>query len=115
MNYYNPYIGMYPYTASPATTGLVSRALGTSGIKWSSILSGTQKVLGIANQAIPVIKQVKPVVNNAKTMFRVMNEFKKVDVPTTSTNSTVDTENEVENLEVENTSYQNQNGPTFFI
>ena len=92
MNYYNPYFNIYPYTA-PASTSLIGRAIGGGGIKWGSILSGTQKVLGVANQAIPMIKQVKPVVKNARTMFKVMNEFKKVDAPSTSVSST-----EVENI-----------------
>ena len=53
-------------------------------IKWGSILSGTQKTLNIVNQAIPIIKQASPVINNAKTMFKVMKEFKKVDLPQTN-------------------------------
>lgn len=115
MNYYNPYFSMYPYTAAPASTGLLGRAIGgASGIKWSSILSGTQKVLGVANQAIPMIKQVRPVVHNAKTMFRVMNEFKKVDVPSSSTTNQT-TENSVVQEETNQTSETYQDGPTFFI
>lgn len=108
MNYYNPYFNIYPYTA-PASTGLIGRAIGGGGIKWGSILSGTQKVLGVANQAIPMIKQVKPVVKNARTMFKVMNEFKKVDAPSTSVSST-----EVKNESTNN--YESyDDGPTFFI
>lgn len=42
-------------------------------IKWGSILDGTSKTLGVINQAIPVIYQVKPIVNNAKTMFKIAN------------------------------------------
>jgi len=40
-------------------------------IKWSSILDGTSKTLNVINQAIPVVYQVKPIINNAKTMFKV--------------------------------------------
>lgn len=114
MNYYNPYFSMSPYTATPVSTGLIGRTLGGgSGIKWGSILSGTQKVLGVANQAIPMIKQVSPVIKNAKTMFRVMNEFKKVDSPTTSSEL-----NDNDNIEEEsNQNFQSSynDGPTFFI
>lgn len=118
MNYYNPYFNMYPYAslANTATnTGLLGRAVGGGGIKWSSILSGTQKVLGIANQAIPMIKQVTPVMKNARTMFRVMNEFKKVDTPvSTNNNSNInETSNEiVDNNQITST---NNDGPTFFL
>lgn len=41
------------------------------GINWSGILDGTQKTLGIINQAIPIIYQVKPIISNAKTMFKI--------------------------------------------
>ena len=80
MNYY-PYFNGFPYMsmAQPAKAGIFKSLFG--GIKWSSILNGTQKTLGIVNQALPLIQQAKPVFNNAKTMFKVMNEFKKVDTP----------------------------------
>ncbi|MEG2322395.1 MAG: hypothetical protein RSB71_02785 [Bacilli bacterium] len=101
MNYY-PYFNALPYMAAPATkVGLFSKLLG--GLKWSSIISGTQKTLGIVNQAIPLIKQAKPVLNNAKTMFKVMNEFKKVDVPPAKVASTPSVINKVIT-----------SGPTFF-
>lgn len=81
MNYY-PYFNGLPYmTAAPVARAGLFRNL-FRGINFSSILSGTQKTLGIVNQAIPLVKQAKPILNNAKTMFHVMNEFKKVDTPT---------------------------------
>ncbi len=46
-------------------------------INWSSFLDGTQKTLSIINQAIPVIYQIKPIYQNAKTAFKVVNELKK--------------------------------------
>ena len=80
MNYYPYYI---PYTTfPPVAKGGLKSLLGN--IKWGSILSGTQKTLNIINQAIPIINQAIPVINNAKTMFKVMKEFKKVDLPQTN-------------------------------
>lgn len=96
-------------TAPVAKAGIFRNLLG--GIKWSSILNGTQKTLGIVNQAIPLIKQARPVLNNAKTMFRVMNEFKKVDIPE-STVTTSSVENTVK--ESSTTHHSTVNGPTFF-
>lgn len=120
MNYYVPYFNMYPNMATPtlgnATTGgLFSRLLGR-GLNWSSILSNTQKTLGIVNQAIPMFKQMSPVVKNAKTMFKIMNEFKRED---SSNNTSPTIENN--NLEgySESSNIQNNetydNGPTFFL
>lgn len=75
MNYYNPYFFNMP----SANTGLLSRMFGN--IKLSSILSGANKTLNFVNQTIPIIKQIKPMVRNAKTMFSVVNQFKKIDEP----------------------------------
>ena len=84
MNYYMPFNTYIPQ--AQASTGLLSKIF-RNGINWSTILSNTQKTLNIINQAIPVIKQAGPVVNNAKTMFKIMNEFKKVDTPIKKTNT----------------------------
>ena len=48
-------------------------------INWSRLLDGTQKTLGIINQAIPVIYQIKPLYENAKTAFKVVNIMNKDD------------------------------------
>ena len=125
MNFYNPYFASYPYysalnpttmsTAANAVsrTGLFSRLFG--GLNLSSILSGTQKTLNIANQAIPLIRQVQPMMHNAKTMFKVMNEFKKVDTPISTETKTdiINDDSNVENMEVKTKEYS-EYGPTFF-
>lgn len=121
MNYYNPYMGFYPYISAPAKTGLFSSLFKGGKLSLGSIMSGTQKTLGFINQAIPVIKQVSPVVRNAKTMFKVMNEFKKTDTPKkteknklneiNNTNKAVETKSNENNTVYE----QINNGPTFFI
>lgn len=108
MNYYNPYFMSYPTTA--ASPGLLRSLFGGSGVNWSSILSNTQKVIGIANQAIPTIRQITPMMKNAKTMFRVMNEFKKVDTPAASPSPSADAQ-----ATMENASPSYTEGPQFFI
>ena len=116
MNYYPYYMGIPYTTLTPITRGGGIRSL-LGGIKWSSILNGTQKTLGIVNQAIPIIKQAGPVINNAKTMFRVMSEFKKIDsLPQTNiVNENKQTEQSANdiNKSSEKANY-NQNGPIFF-
>jgi hypothetical protein len=129
MNYYNPYMNFYPYATMPAAkTGLLS-GLFKGGLNWGSILTNTQKTLGIVNQAIPVFKQAAPVFKNAKTMFAIMNEFKRVDTPvstasaktndekvavqtknTTSSSAERKNTNTNETINIESTS-----GPTFFV
>lgn len=122
MNFYNPYLSAIPsYTpTASASRGLLASLFG--GGKLSSFISGTQKTLGLVNQAIPLIKQMSPVMKNAKTMFKVMSEFKKVDTtspkPNTSTSTSNNNVNQVsktipntEIIEPKNTN----NGPTFFL
>ena len=113
MNYYNPYLFSMPanYMVPKATGGILSRIFGSGGIKFGSILNGTQRVLNFTNQLIPVVKQVQPMIKNAKTMFRVMNEFKKTDnISSISVNNIK--EEKVEKKETLDKNY-NQ-GPTFF-
>ena len=83
MNYYNPYLFTNPYLYNVPTItkpSFISKLLGTN-INFTSILNGTQKTLNVVNQVIPIIKQAGPVINNAKTMFKVMNEFKRINEP----------------------------------
>ena len=124
MNYYNPYFYNIPNAAASASSPGLLKSLFGKGINWGSLLSNTQKVIGIANQ------QISPVMQNAKTMFKVMNEFKKVDTPTkglnrnsVQTNDKVDpnpnvsanTGNVYENVEEVTQSIADDNGPSFFI
>jgi hypothetical protein len=85
---------MYPYSYP----NIFSRGLNlTKSIKWGTILDGTQKTLGVINQAIPLIYQAKPLVNNAKTLFKIANIMNdttvsnnnKVETKTTSNNSPI--------------------------
>lgn len=124
MNYYNPYFYLPSISTAPRV-GLLSRIFGRSGATLSTILSGTQRVLGVANQAIPLVKQVQPMMKNAKTMFKLMNEFKKSDSKETkqnnlknvsnNKNNTINNkekENSISDVNLNNTEYS---GPTFFI
>ena len=91
---YNPYY-FSPYLMSvPRTGGLFSNLFkGAGAIK----------------------KQVSPMMKNVKTMFKVMNEFKKVDTPKNSVNKSVsnNTNEVVNDQKIENTNYDN--GPQFFV
>lgn len=117
MNYYNPYF--YNIPSSVASSAGASRGLaGLLGkINFSSIINGTSRTLNLVNQAIPIFKQMSPVVRNAKTMFKVMNEFKKADIPTNNRNeSTINNNINDIDTEVETSTYKyERNVPTFFV
>ena len=38
------------------------------GINWSSLLNNTSKTLGVVREAIPIVKEVGPMMNNMKSM-----------------------------------------------
>ena len=118
MNYYNPYFYSIPTTLSTPKVGLFSRLFGGNGITLGGILNGTQRVLNFANQAIPLVKQVRPMIGNAKTMFKVMNEFKRVEKPKENINNKPT--NNISKIKQEETIIENNytstdEGPTFFI
>ena len=113
----------YPYPK----VGLLSKFGNLAkGFSFSSFLDGTQKTLGVINQAIPIVYQVKPIFKNARTMFRVMNEFKKADIkdtPQTPSNNVMVKQNNTFNnyeTQVNSNNYEtpassNVGGPTFFL
>lgn len=113
MNFYNPYY--FPYQTIAPRTGLFKGLL--SRINFGSILGGTQKTLNTINQVIPLVKQARPMMDNAKTLFRLMSEFNKGDATTATVAATV---NEIKKTVPEETVNEvalesNSNGPTFFL
>ena len=93
---------------SGARAGAATGAMGTSKVTFSSLLNGASKTLGVINQAIPVFYQVKPIWNNAKTMFRVIKEINTNDTLSNNKENTTNTINVNKNKE-------NSNSPTFFV
>ena len=123
MNYYNPYFYTIPNSISTPKAGLLSRLFGKSGVTIGNILNGTQRALNFANQAIPLVKQVRPMIGNARTMFKVMNEFKRTEKPIQNTIITNNNNSDINKIIIkketdvkeENNHITSDNGPTFFI
>ena len=115
MNYFNPYYYSLPVSYIQPKVGLLGKLFGKTGITISNFLNGTQRVLNIANQTIPIVKQVKPLINNTKTMFKVMNEFKRAEKP--MQNNINNTDEKFSNIEIEDTTenISKDEGPIFFI
>lgn len=113
MNYYNPYYMVYPAMSTAPKVGFLRNLFGN--INFSSILSGTSKTLNVVNQAIPIVKQAGPIMKNAKTMFKVMNEFKKVESPKTNITNNTNISNKTNVEEVEKKPPVKTSGPTFFL
>lgn len=96
--YNNPiyYHNFFPYQ----NNSILRKSFGSiKKINWSNILNNTQKTLNVINQAIPVYYQVKPIIGNAKTMFRMVNALKDNDAT-------------INNQEIKK---ETSNGPVFFL
>lgn len=97
--YYN---GFNPYMMPKASLGssLSSKSLlgGIGKINWGNLLNNTQKTLNVINQAIPVYYQMKPIYNNAKTMFRLIGSFNdRSSKETNSNNNTIQSNENINN------------------
>lgn len=96
------------------TVSALGGATKASTFTFSGLLNGASKTLGVINQAIPIFYQVKPIINNAKTMYRVAKEINSNDRKNTSTNSSNNNSNN--NTKTNNVSNNNDvNKPNFFI
>lgn len=104
MNFYNPYYFGYP-TYMPKVSILNSIL---KKFNFASILSGTQRTLNTVNQIIPIVKEVKPMMSNAKTMFHLMSEFNRSDDITKKNENKKTTSEEIVSSTI------NNGGPTFF-
>lgn len=85
-----------------------------AGFNWGGLLTNTQKTLSIINQAIPVFYQVRPIWNNAKTMFRVMGEMGKIS-NSRSTTSEQSANTTAATIQTKQPKFNNNNEPNFFI
>ncbi len=84
--------------------------LNTSSLSLSKVLSGISKGLGIVNQAIPIYKEIKPMMESARKFINIAKEFNKT---TTSKIIDVTPKKEVTSSVTSNT-LSNQSNPIFF-
>lgn len=73
---------MYP---NPYKPGIIEML---KGVKWGGILDGTQKTLGVINQAIPIVYQVKPLMTNMRSVFKIANMINEPAPPKSEPNMT---------------------------
>lgn len=101
------------------------------GINWGSLITNTSKTLNVVNQAIPLVRQVGPMMNNMRSMLRIASIFKdETDVSpprkkqvnsninntynniSSKVNNTITSNNNLNNYSYSN---YDDNSPTFFI
>ena len=59
-------------------TPRMGSSIGTAGrgINWASLLNNTSKTIGVVKEAIPIVKEVGPMMNNMRSMFKIASVFK---------------------------------------
>ena len=88
------------------------------GLSFGKVLGGISKTLGVVNQIIPLYKEAKPMLNNARNAFNLIKEMS-----TTTTNRVITNTNKnlkpikdkINNVSSYETSFTpTKKGPTFF-
>ena len=84
-----------------------------SGITLSSVLGGISKGLGILNQAIPLYREIKPMIESSRKVMSVLQELKVNNTINNPSNNktTIDIE---ENTNKKIVNYESQSAPVFF-
>lgn len=82
-----------------------------STITLSSVLGGISKGLGILNQAIPLYREIKPMIGSARKVMSVLQELKvNNNNNNTNTKTTIDITPEEKKI----VTYESQSTPVFF-
>lgn len=58
-----------------------------TGLTFTKVLSGISKTLNVANQVIPIYREARPMINNAKTILGALKDIGKNN-NSSSTNNT---------------------------
>ena len=125
-------------TRSSGLSSLLGFGRGTGGtlagarsLNLGGLLNGASKALGVVNQAIPIVKEVGPMMNNMRSMLKLASLFKdetdnNIGIKTSTNNiisTNTDTINESANIKANSTNTTstitntktNDNEPNFFL
>ena len=82
-----------------------------NGLSLGRVIGGISKTLNIVNQALPLYKEIRPIINNASGILQIFKEFNKPDTKVTvpEKNSTAKS-----TMEAKVISSNSLNTPTFF-
>ena len=81
---------------------------------WSKILGGMSKTLGIFNQIIPIYKEAKPMIQNARNAFNIVKEYSNKEVNKIINNKEKNIKPIKEKINIIKNVNQKSNNPTFF-
>lgn len=116
-----------PFNQMPIGRSMsIGRMLPKNRFNWNNLFNGFNKFLNVANQTIPLVRQVGPMVNNMKSVVRLASVFKdETDIPkkkNNSLNENYSTSNQNNYQNYNQQSYQTNyyennydNSPNFFL
>lgn len=81
-----------------------------TGLTFTKVLGGLSRTLTIANQAIPIYKEIKPLVSNARKVMSVLKEFNTSESTPRKVKQTIDIDEKKETIPKSIAS----NNPIFF-
>ena len=82
-----------------------------SGLSLTKVLGGINKGLNFASQAIPLYKQIKPILSNSKSLINMLDIINTPD----NSNNNNNNNNEINNVKTnENKKTSNDTLPVFF-
>lgn len=87
----------------------------TNTFSIGKIVGGLSKTLGVVNQIIPLYKEAKPMIQNARNAISLIKEFSSTTTNKVITNTEKNMQPIKEKIEIINNSSQNKKGPTFFL
>ena len=98
-----------------STGGIRNLFSGIHNVNWSGMLNNVSRTLGGVRDAIPVVKEVGPMINNMKSMIKIASVFKDETEPMRTNNGSTK-KNQKENSTNSTTpNYNYNNEPNFFI
>ena len=89
--------------------------IGATAFSFGRLLGGMSKTLNVVNQVIPIYKEAKPIIQNAKTALSFVKEFSNNATNRVITNTEKNIKPIKEKISTfKSTDSKYQNGPTFF-
>ena len=84
------------------------------GLTLTSVLGGISKGLGILNQAIPLYREIKPMIGSARKVMSVLQELKVNNNSNNTNNTTSNNKTTIDIEENKKIVNQSQSAPVFF-
>ena len=83
-----------------------------TGLSFTKVISGISKTLNVANQVIPLYKEAKPMINNARTILGALKDMGKSNNTQTISSPKVEPAKKDTTPSIRTVSNHN---PTFFL